>query len=389
MTWMAKRLSGNDTLANGSHQAGPYVPKDFIFSVFPSLNDQNRSNPDKRFELFIDSHSQSREIRAIWYNNKFHGGTRNEARITNFGGIESPLLDPENTGALVIFVFCLDEEGEGHVCHCWACRNPAEEDFLESLHGPIEPGQLAIKQADDLFQYTRTGNTPCWLSPDQIPSPWLEKMPSGQTIINKVLELRPPGIEAIDSLMVKRRACEFELFQSLEEAFHLPTIREGFSTIAEFLKVAQHILQSRKSRSGNSLELHTRAILSESGFAEGNDFSYQAVIENGKRPDFLFPSQRHYEDNTFPVDRLRLLAVKTTCKDRWRQVINEADRITTKHLLTLQEGISENQFNEMREANVRLVVPAPLQDRFADNIKPKLISLRQFLEELERNRIQS
>ena len=24
--WYVKRLSGNDTLANGSHQAGPYTP---------------------------------------------------------------------------------------------------------------------------------------------------------------------------------------------------------------------------------------------------------------------------------------------------------------------------------------------------------------------------
>ena len=32
-----------------------------------------------------------------------------------------------------------------------------------------------------------------------------------------------------------------------------------------------------------------------------------------------------------------MLAVKTTCKDPWRQILTEADHIGTKHLLTQQE----------------------------------------------------
>ncbi len=45
-----------------------------------------------------------------------------------------------------------------------------------------------------------------------------------------------------------------------------------------------------------------------------------------------------------------MLAVKTTCKDRWRQILNEAQRIKPKHLLTLQEGVSHRQFDEMQES---------------------------------------
>ena len=69
------------------------------------------------------------------------------------------------------------------------------------------------------------------------------------------------------------------------------------------------------------------------------------------------PPKADYQDPGFPATRLRMLAVKTTCKDRWRQVLNEAARIPAKHLLTLQEGVSENQFREMTESGVRLVVP--------------------------------
>ncbi len=55
-----------------------------------------------------------------------------------------------------------------------------------------------------------------------------------------------------------------------------------------------------------------------------------------------------------------MLAVKTTCKDRWRQILNEADKIHQVHLFTLREGVSLAQYREMRESGVRLVVPSSL-----------------------------
>lgn len=70
--------------------------------------------------------------------------------------------------------------------------------------------------------------------------------------------------------------------------------------------------------------------MGEEGLRAGTDFVHRPVIEGGKRPDFLFPTQVAYEDPAFPANRLRMLAAKTTCKDRWRQVLNEANRITTK-----------------------------------------------------------
>ena len=59
--------------------------------------------------------------------------------------------------------------------------------------------------------------------------------------------------------------------------------------------------------------------------------------------------------------------------------MNEAERIPQKHLLTLQEGISENQFREMTEARVQLVVPTPLKDSYAKSIQPHLQTLESFI----------
>jgi hypothetical protein len=68
-------------------------------------------------------------------------------------------------------------------------------------------------------------------------------------------------------------------------------------------------------------------------------------------------------------------------KDRWRQILNEARRIDTKHLLTLQEGVSPEQFAEMEEEGVVLVVPKSLHTAYPKSVRPKLLTLSQFIAE--------
>lgn len=77
-----------------------------------------------------------------------------------------------------------------------------------------------------------------------------------------------------------------------------------------------------------------------------------------------------------------MLAAKTTCRDRWRQILNEADRIEKKHLLTLQEGVSEAQFREMDEANIQLVAPRALLGKFPKSVRPRIQTLQGFMDEL-------
>ena len=382
--WYVKRLSGNDTLANKAHQAGPYIPKGFLFSIFPSMHIPEKENPDTWFDLYIDSHADHRKVRAVWYNNKIRGGTRNEARVTNLGGGSSALLDPDSTGSLAIFVFAVNEKGRATECHVWVCRHETEEDLAEDRIGPVDPGEWKIWTVDEsgfpeLFPERKKIRKSCWLELSEIPSSWIEKFPSGAEIIGKTLEMRPAHGMDPDIRLVKRRKCEFEIFRSVEEATELPWIKKGFGSVDEFIARAQTILQRRKSRSGRSLELHAREILKEEGLNEGDDFSYQPESDPGQKPDFIFPSENDYKNSSFPENRLRMLAVKTTCKDRWRQILNEARRIEEKHLLTLQEGVSERQFREMKESGVQLVVPSPLISAYPKSVQPHLQNLESFI----------
>lgn len=382
--WYVKRLSGNDTLANKTHQVGPYIPREFLFEMFPDLNRPGTHNPDHYFPLFIGSHPDARRIRAIWYNNKLRGGTRNEARLTRFGGASSALLDPESTGALTVFAFRVQPGGPATECHVWVCRNETEEDFIEDRIGPVEPGKALIWSVQhgvipQLVSEEPPPRVNCRLAPAEIPTEWLQQFPTGEAIITKTVELRPDSTLDPDRRLLRRRECEFEIFQSVEEALELPAIKAGFNTIDEFIARAQTVLQRRKARSGRSLELHARRLFIEEQLTEGIDFSHGPESESGKRPDFLFPSEAAYHDPSFPTDRLRMLAAKTTCKDRWRQILNEADRVASKHLLTLQEGISVNQFHEMVQARVQLVVPEPLKTKFPSSVQEHLQTLESFI----------
>ncbi len=383
--WYVKRLSGNDTLANGSHQAGPYIPRKFLFHVFPQLNSPETKNPEVWFDCYICSHSDYKRVRAIWYNNKYHGGTRNESRVTNFGGESSALLDPESTGALTIFAFKLDNE-ESTECYVWVCCNSVEEDVFEERFGPVEPGQWLIWTNDRhrlqvLVEKDSRQRESCFLSSHEIPIDWIESFPRPRQIFEKSLELKPAFNGNLDCRLLYRRECEYQLFKSVEEAVELPRIRKGFDTIEEFVKLALAITNRRKARTGQSLEWHIKEIFDEEDLREDEQYSYQPESESGKRPDFLFPSESAYKDTSTscPSDKLLMLAVKTTCKERWHQILDEADKIPVKHLLTLQEGVSESEFQRMTDAGVRLVVPRPKIQKFAKSIRPHLQTLESFI----------
>jgi len=54
----------------------------------------------------------------------------------------------------------------------------------------------------------------------------------------------------------------------------------------------------------------------------------------------LIPGEEAYFDVSWPEKRLFVIGLKTTCKDRWRQVLDEGRRVRTKHIVTLQQGIT-------------------------------------------------
>jgi hypothetical protein len=126
---------------------------------------------------------------------------------------------------------------------------------------------------------------------------------------------------------------------------------------------------------GAALECHLAKIFDACSIR----YSRAEATENRSKPDFLFPGIKEYREVEFPTGRLTMLGAKTTCKDRWRQVLSEAVRIDTKHLLTLEVAISQPQTHEMRAHRLQLVVPRSLHETYSAEQQSWLMSLRDFI----------
>lgn len=108
-------------------------------------------------------------------------------------------------------------------------------------------------------------------------------------------------------------------------------------------------------------------------------FARGVETKNRNKPDFLFPNASAYRDSDFPASRLTMLGAKSTCKDRWRQVLSEAARIPEKHLLKLEPGISENQTDEIRTKSLHLVLPQSIHSTYRPNQQVWLMSVDAFI----------
>ncbi|WP_435037739.1 type II restriction endonuclease [Pseudomonas neuropathica] len=166
------------------------------------------------------------------------------------------------------------------------------------------------------------------------------------------------------------------LFRTLERQIVQRQLDIGFESVDHFIKFSLSVQNRRKSRIGYALEHHLAEIFS----ARKLPFGRQVVTENRSTVDFVFPGQNEYSDFDYPDSKLIMLAAKSTCKDRWRQVLVEAARIKSKHLLTLEPAISPHQTNEMKAHGLQLVVPRALKATYTLNQQRWVLDFESYLD---------
>jgi len=186
------------------------------------------------------------------------------------------------------------------------------------------------------------------------------------------------GRDDPDAALVAWMEREEILYRTLEKHLLGEKLRSltqvGIEDTEPFIKLVQSALQRRKSRAGSALENHLEQIFTDLGIT----YTRTGVTENRLKPDFIFPGINYYHDSEFPRTRLTMLASKSTCKDRWRQILNEAARIPLKHLLTLEPSISEHQTEEMKAEQVQLVLPRGLHATYTQSQQAWLIDVLAF-----------
>lgn len=361
-----KFLSANDTGATGGHQAGILVSRSAMSMMF-SLEQLMRDTIPKRLVKIKWQDDFTTESCLTYYDSK------KELRITKFGR-GFPFLKPENTGALFVFTKQCEDEYSGYFLD-------TEEDIDEFLEvfgiSPTETNRLIDgsrvppeAREKNLIQNFIEGLT--------VEFPTSEEMSAAaRNIEGKIYNHIEYVQNDPDQKIIAWSNLEYTIFRELEYARYGELIAKGFSSVEEFVKVSNMVLNRRKSRAGKSLEHHLAAIFDGNGIK----YSAQAITEGNKKPDFLFPSDAAYHDIEFPVEGLISLAAKTTCKDRWRQVINEANRLKgkTKFLCTLQQGISSMQMDEMQDENVILVVPRQYIKSYPADRQNRIWTIEKFV----------
>lgn len=363
---LCKFITANDTGTTGGHQCGYHVSKD-AWSMFLDEEATKGSNIDI-------------PIRIHWQNDfdtesrfKYYGvGTRNEYRITRFGR-GFPFLNDENVGDLLVLArfdkdyyeaFVLQTDDDIDDFFSFFNLSYDKTNQIIDVHQSIQPEQRLLTLINDFIaKYADFPDTRVMASGAR------KCFNEANGIISRNIVTAP------DDVLLGWLDTEYTLFKYMEEKVYSDITTKPFPNIDTFVAMANEVLNRRKSRAGKSLEHHLADIFTHNELI----FEEQVITEEKKKPDFVFPNGQCYHNLTFPGELLTVLGAKTTCKDRWRQVLNEADRVDDKYLFTLQQGISSNQLREMQDYRLHLVVPHKYLTSFPKEYRGGICDLSAFI----------
>ncbi|MEH2484503.1 type II restriction endonuclease [Bradyrhizobium sp. AZCC 2230] len=389
---LVKKLSNNDrdwAQFSNKHQAGVYMPpKQRDGGFFPPIEAKPRPEGGAEIrETFFTTEwpqvSETRKTRLVHYTSK--------GAETHMTGLpKTAFADLSPASFLVMARF---GEGEETVYRCLTVDSATDAavmlvdalelgpDFLIDERVPAEyrkrereriltfaeqvaaawlAGTVASFAAEKVMPETLT-------LADEARGKWLKK--TGRKDLNP-FEFDTPG----DALREISRSIEWDLFreyQLRERAVGLVRIVLGdvpgepkITTVIHALvdrlpEIDRYMLsagQQRKARAGVSFEHHIEKMLVDGSVP----FAKQVVIQARKRPDFVLPSFAHLKDPPSGKDRGLILSVKTTLRERWKQVEREMHG-SELFLGTVDENIAANAIEEMGTMGINLVVPEQLK----------------------------
>jgi type II restriction enzyme len=362
---LCKFISRNDVGATGGHQCGFYLPKS-AWKMFASKGPIKGTNHKSLVRIEWPDNIET-ESAITWYGQ----GTRSEFRLTRFGR-NFPWLDESFVGSLLVLVPFSLRRFRAYVLE--------SEEAIETLKislGIETLGEWGVFLGGLPYPETEDECLDRVFSEAVHP---LNDFPSGNWMAQRARQAVQQCVgdqvkASADDRLLKWISAEYRLFRTLERKVSLPSIQRKFENVDEFICVAATVMNRRKSRAGHSLEHHVEELLR----AERLPFDRQARIDGKVKPDLLIPGKAAYENPAFPPNHLIVAGLKTTCKDRWRQILNEGKRVKEKHLLTLQEAISSDQLAEMHDANVTLVVPKPFHKGYDTSTGIRLLTVDGFI----------
>jgi hypothetical protein len=364
----SKFVSANDVGLTGAHQEGLYIAKS-AGGLFLPREGKKGENLENLIKIHLEdgTHITSR---AIWYGK----GTREEYRITKFWAY-TPYDREEQVGNLIILIKSFESE---FICYILN-KEQDIEDFIEYFGLNLIKGSATYGLSSYDPRLTETKKA---LILERAINGYAKNQSSFPFTMELALKAREIYFEIMkgnfrqaDNTLLSLIDIEYKIFKAIEQTVYAPYLTRPFEDLDSLIDFANSALNRRKSRAGMSLEHHVDFILRHYNIP----FDHPGRSEGNKKPDFLLPSNIDYANSYFDTKKLTMLGVKTTCKDRWRQILNEADRIPSKYLLTLQQGISKRQLEEMETEKVILVVPKAYQSMYPKEFQHKLLDINSFI----------
>jgi type II restriction enzyme len=363
---LLKFISPNNVGLTGGHECGFYLPISVWEMYTPHGPVKGRN--DKHPVSIVWQDGRTTESVITWY-----GAAKHEYRLTRFGK-DFPFLNEDVVGDLLVLIAKSRDEFLAYVLDY-------DEDIedIQSALG-VEAFETWGVYRDGVAQVTESEDE-CIDRKIREFSAALDAFPTGEVFSQTTRGMLADCLKQFakfspDDALMRAYQTEYQFFQSVERQVCQNEVSGRlFKSIDDFLHTAASIMNRRKARAGRSFENHVEHLLLQAGIPH----KMRPALGVDGRPDIVIPGEKAYFDPAWPEDRLFVVGLKTTCKDRWRQVLNEGRRVHAKHILTLQQGISAPQLQEMHTAGVSLVVPQALHKSYPKDGAMPVLSIETFL----------
>lgn len=367
---LLKFISANDVGSTGSHQCGFYLPR-AMWRLYTKNRPQDGRTLKENVQITWQDGRVTQSV-ITWYGRK----TRREYRLTRFGR-DFPWLDQDSVGSLLILIPVRAAEFLAYVAD-------TDEDIEEVLSA------FGLSGLETTWACYNGSKTPGPEDPDDCVNRGFAsfvasfgKLPASKIFAATTLKVLKKCLPDFsrgnpDAKLVALLDYEYRLFKMAERHVFSKTLTSPFKSVDHFLQTACSITNTRKCRAGASLEHNVQTILKEASIP----FTAHPRVD-GTTPDLIIPGVEAYRSASYPADKLFMLALKRTCRDRWRQVLREAPKIPVKHLLTVQQGISQRQLDEISRAGVSLIVPLSIQIHYPGSARSGILSVEGFINQVK------
>lgn len=404
---LIKKLSRNDcSWADDSrkHQSGPYIPHEIRESgFFPELKNLNAEK----------SHIFESPLPTIWpttgeakkSNLKHYSNKGSEMHFTGVPKDEFSGLTPAS-----VLIGGVLRRPVGDIHHWFMTIDSATEaaellesifdlgtDFHFGIFDPADAFKARKNETDQLIEELtaalKSGSLRSFIATvSKMPAPEALAADAQRTYMAqqgiKTLnpyEMPSPG----DAIMKISRDIEYALYKRAEIRYRaaevVRIVTEGgtdlvASVVRSFPNLDALFLsasQQRKTRAGRSFEHHIAKVLHD-----GRIRYQEQAVTGGRRPDFVLPSVAVLASMTRSVDEAMILSLKTTLRERWKQVPMEKFRCEL-FLATVDDRVSSEAVDGMQAQGIHLVVPESLKSskETCYDKKQNVITFREFFDD--------